>query len=58
MQQSWKKVVVCGGDAEFVMHMGGITTAGRDANQVNQPISYLIMNRISQQEDKILIRNI
>jgi phosphonopyruvate decarboxylase len=24
-----KKVVVCGGDAEFVMHMGGLTTAGR-----------------------------
>jgi len=24
-----KKVIVCGGDAEFVMHMGGITTAGR-----------------------------
>ena len=24
-----KKVVVCGGDAEFVMHMGGLATAGR-----------------------------
>jgi phosphonopyruvate decarboxylase len=24
-----KKVVVCGGDAEFVMHLGGLTTAGR-----------------------------
>ena len=24
-----KDVVVCGGDAEFVMHMGGLTTAGR-----------------------------
>ena len=24
-----KKIVVCGGDAEFVMHMGGMTTAGR-----------------------------
>jgi phosphonopyruvate decarboxylase len=24
-----KKVLVCGGDAEFVMHMGGLTTAGR-----------------------------
>jgi len=24
-----KKVVVCGGDAEFVMHMGGLTTVGR-----------------------------
>jgi phosphonopyruvate decarboxylase len=27
-----KKVVVCGGDAEFVMHMGGMTTAGRYAD--------------------------
>jgi phosphonopyruvate decarboxylase len=24
-----KKVIVCGGDAEFVMHMGGLTTIGR-----------------------------
>jgi len=24
-----KKVIVCGGDAEFVMHMGGLTTTGR-----------------------------
>lgn len=24
-----RKVIVCGGDAEFVMHMGGLTTAGR-----------------------------
>jgi len=30
-----KKVIVCGGDAEFVMHMGGLTTAGRYANQVD-----------------------
>jgi phosphonopyruvate decarboxylase len=27
-----KKVIVCGGDAEFVMHMGGMTTAGRYEN--------------------------
>lgn len=27
-----KKVIVCGGDAEFVMHMGGLTTAGRFKN--------------------------
>jgi sulfopyruvate decarboxylase TPP-binding subunit len=30
-----KKVIVCGGDAEFVMHMGGLTTAGRYADEVN-----------------------
>ena len=29
---SGKKVIVCGGDAEFVMHMGGLTTAGRYQN--------------------------
>jgi len=27
-----KKVIVLGGDAEFVMHMGGLTTAGRYEN--------------------------
>jgi phosphonopyruvate decarboxylase len=27
-----KKVIVCGGDAEFVMHMGGMTTVGRYKN--------------------------
>ena len=27
-----KKVIVLGGDAEFVMHMGGLTTAGRYKN--------------------------
>lgn len=30
-----KKVVVCGGDAEFVMHMGALTTAGRYKEQIN-----------------------
>lgn len=29
------QVVVCGGDAEFVMHMGGLTTVGRYASQAN-----------------------
>lgn len=29
---SGRKVIVCGGDAEFVMHMGGLTTAGRYQN--------------------------
>ncbi|MEA3315893.1 MAG: thiamine pyrophosphate-dependent enzyme [Campylobacterota bacterium] len=27
-----KRVIVCGGDAEFVMHMGGLTTTGRYKN--------------------------
>jgi len=30
-----KKVIVCGGDAEFVMHMGGLTTAGRYADNID-----------------------
>lgn len=30
-----KNVIVCGGDAEFVMHMGGLTTAGRYADSMN-----------------------
>jgi sulfopyruvate decarboxylase TPP-binding subunit len=29
MAKAGKKVIVCGGDAEFVMHMGGLTTVGR-----------------------------
>jgi len=37
-----RKVIVCGGDAEFVMHMGGLTTAGRDANQVN--LTYILFD--------------
>ncbi|MDP8098753.1 thiamine pyrophosphate-dependent enzyme [Pasteurella atlantica] len=30
-----KKVMVIGGDAEFVMHMGGLTTAGRYKDEIN-----------------------
>lgn len=30
-----KKVIVCGGDAEFVMHMGGLTSAGRYKNEID-----------------------
>ena len=37
-----KKVIVCGGDAEFVMHMGGLTTAGRDANNVD--LTYILFD--------------
>tara|TARA_Y100001968_G_C19361049_1_gene719833 strand:- start:285 stop:1349 length:1065 start_codon:yes stop_codon:yes gene_type:complete len=37
-----KRVIVCGGDAEFVMHMGGITTAGRYANEVN--LTYILFD--------------
>jgi sulfopyruvate decarboxylase TPP-binding subunit len=37
-----KKVIVCGGDAEFVMHMGGLTTAGRYADKVN--LTYILFD--------------
>ena len=37
-----KKVIVCGGDAEFVMHMGGLTTAGRDAKDVD--LTYILFD--------------
>jgi len=37
-----KKIIVCGGDAEFVMHMGGLTTAGRDAGKVD--LTYILFD--------------
>lgn len=40
--KSGKKVVVCGGDAEFAMHAGGIITAGRYANEVD--ITYIVFD--------------
>jgi len=39
-----KKVVICGGDAEFVMHMGGLTTAGR---YKNIDLTYLLFDNES-----------
>lgn len=35
-----KHVIVCGGDAEFVMHMGGLTTAGRNTTQLSSEGSF------------------
>ena len=37
-----KKVIVCGGDAEFVMHMGGLTTAGRYSDKVD--LTYILFD--------------
>lgn len=37
-----KKVIVCGGDAEFVMHMGGLTTVGRYADEVD--LTYILFD--------------
>ncbi len=37
-----KKVMVIGGDAEFVMHMGGLTTAGRYKDKIN--LTYILFD--------------
>lgn len=38
-----KEVIVCGGDAEFVMHLGGLTTAGR-YTQEGLKLTYLLFD--------------
>jgi phosphonopyruvate decarboxylase len=40
-----KKVIVCGGDAEFVMHMGGLTTAGRYKDSID--LTYILFDNES-----------
>ena len=40
-----KKVVVCGGDAEFVMHMGGLATTGRYKDTID--LTYLLFDNES-----------
>jgi thiamine pyrophosphate-dependent acetolactate synthase large subunit-like protein len=40
-----KKVIVCGGDAEFVMHMGGLATAGRYKDAIN--LTYILFDNES-----------
>ena len=42
MAKAGKKVFVLGGDAEFVMHMGGLTTAGRYKNKIN--LTYILFD--------------
>jgi len=37
-----KKIFVCGGDAEFVMHMGGLTTTGRYAKNID--LTYILFD--------------
>lgn len=43
--KSGKKVIVCGGDAEFSMHLGGITTAGRYSSEVD--LTYILFDNES-----------
>jgi sulfopyruvate decarboxylase len=45
MAKAGKKVVVCGGDAEFVMHMGGVTTAGRYVKDIS--LTYILFDNES-----------
>ncbi len=40
-----RKVIVCGGDAEFVMHMGGLTTAGRYKDSID--LTYILFDNES-----------
>ncbi|HJE02852.1 hypothetical protein AAX29_01011 [Aliarcobacter thereius] len=40
-----KKVIVCGGDAEFVMHMGGLVTAGRYKDIID--LTYILFDNES-----------
>lgn len=40
-----KKVIVCGGDAEFVMHMGGLATAGRYSDAID--LTYILFDNES-----------
>jgi sulfopyruvate decarboxylase TPP-binding subunit len=42
---SGRRVIVCGGDAEFVMHMGGLTTAGRYREKLN--LTYILFDNES-----------
>lgn len=42
-----RKVVVCGGDAEFVMHLGGLTTAGRYQNEKALHLTYVLFDNES-----------
>ena len=40
-------MIVCGGDAEFVMHMGGMTTAARYSKQTSGKLIYLLFDNES-----------
>lgn len=44
--KSGKRTVVCGGDAEFVMHLGGLSTAGRYA-ECDVNLTYLLFDNES-----------
>ena len=41
-----KNTIVCGGDAEFVMHLGGLTTAGR-YQHIDANLLYIVFDNFS-----------
>ncbi len=43
--KSGLKVFICGGDAEFVMHLGGLTTAGRYDSEID--MTYILFDNES-----------
>ena len=40
-------MIVCGGDAEFVMHMGGLTTTARYSSQTTGKLIYIVFDNES-----------
>tara|TARA_B110000259_G_scaffold57181_1_gene67569 strand:+ start:6981 stop:8063 length:1083 start_codon:yes stop_codon:yes gene_type:complete len=42
-----KKVIVCGGDAEFVMHLGGLSTSGRLSQNKDISLIYILFDNES-----------
>jgi len=42
-----KEVVICGGDAEFVMHLGGLATVGRYNNSISGSLDYIVFDNES-----------
>ena len=42
-----KKIIVCGGDAEYAMHLGGITTAARYASNLKGKLIYIVFDNES-----------
>jgi len=42
-----KNIVVCGGDAEFVMHLGGMSTAARYKSQDSGKLIYIVFDNES-----------
>ena len=44
---SREKIIVCGGDAEYAMHLGGITTAARYTSNLKGKLIYIVFDNES-----------